>query len=38
LRDRDLLWPQTLAALAIFATVAYHFDYDRGLCCFCPSA
>jgi diguanylate cyclase (GGDEF)-like protein len=30
-RDRDLLWPQTLAALAIFATIVYHFDYDRGL-------
>src|SRR6185503_11676360 len=30
-RDRNLLWPQTLAALAVFATVVYFFDYDRGL-------
>src|SRR5687767_3778040 len=30
-RDPDLVWPQTLAAIAIFAAIIYHFEYDRGL-------
>jgi diguanylate cyclase (GGDEF)-like protein len=30
-RDPDLVWPQTLAAIAIFAVAAYHLDYDRGV-------
>ena len=30
-RDPNLLWPQTVAATLVFATVIYHFEYDRGL-------
>jgi diguanylate cyclase (GGDEF)-like protein len=30
-RDPDLVWPQTLAAIAVFALAVYHLDYDRGV-------
>ena len=30
-RDPDLVWPQTLCAIAVSAVALYHFDYDRSL-------
>src|SRR5215470_1484062 len=30
-RDAEMLWPQTLAAIAMFSLAFYHFDYDRGV-------
>ena len=29
--DPDLVWPQTLAAIAVFGLAFYHLDYDRGV-------
>ena len=36
-RDAEMVWPQTIGAIAIFSLAFYHFDYDRGvvlLACF----
>jgi diguanylate cyclase (GGDEF)-like protein len=30
-QDPDLVWPQTLAAIALLGLALYHFDYDRGV-------